>query len=157
MHMRDLLERMILPMIAAQAVRFFFKTPYTSCNRFGGTQSNKPPLVCASASRRRSDSECCSNPQWHLLFRDFVLSRREHSLRDERENFAADQRHFCGDDFCTDAAGTTHRGEMSSKPKPVTSTAARIKPSSASSAPTMFSWHISVIVSSSARHSLARV
>ena len=32
-----------------------------------------------------------------------------------------------------------------SSPNPVTSTAARIKPSSASSAPTMFSWHMSVM------------
>src|SRR5467141_2155866 len=56
MHMCDLLERMIFPIIAAQVVRFFFKTPSTSCNRLGGTQSNKPPLVCASASRRRTDS-----------------------------------------------------------------------------------------------------
>ena len=29
-------------------------------------------------------------------------------LHDERENFAANQRHFCSNDFCTDAAGAAH-------------------------------------------------
>src|SRR4029077_18852609 len=39
-------------------------------------------------------------------------------LRDERENLAANHRHFCGDDFCADSTSATHRGEMSEQPKP---------------------------------------
>ena len=118
MHMRGLLERMILPITAAQGCGSVSDT-FHFRNRLGGTQSNKPPLVCASVKQKaRATQECCSIPQWHLPFRDFVLAAAGNTvLRDERENFAADHRHFRGDDLCADAAGAAHRGEMSEQTK----------------------------------------
>src|SRR5438874_1593917 len=35
-----------------------------------------------------------------------------------RSGLLANQRHFCGNDFCTDATGVAHRGEMSEQTKP---------------------------------------
>src|SRR5438552_14324084 len=118
MHMCDLLERMILPINAGQAVRFFFNTPSTSCNRLGGTQSNKPPLVWASASRRRTDSGVLFHSTMAFAVSRFCLvPPGTQSCAMSEKTSAANHRHFCRDDFCADATGAAHRGEMSQQTK----------------------------------------
>ena len=144
--MRGLLERMILPIIAAQAVRFFFKTPSTSCNRLGGTQSNKPPLVCASASRRRTDSGVLFHSTMAFAVSRFCLvPPGTQSCAMSEKTWRLITGTFAGTISAPTPLARHIEERCPSSPNPVTSTAARIKPSSASSAPTMFSWHMSVM------------
>src|SRR5206468_10415482 len=52
-HIKSFRRRVIRPMTAAQGVRAFLSKRETTFSRDSGTQSSKPPLVCASARNVR--------------------------------------------------------------------------------------------------------
>ena len=119
----------------------------TSCNCLGETQSNKPPLVCASANKRRKD---CGMLFQTVISFAFADSRRVHagtqSRRISEKISAADRWHGCDGNFRAHCRwrDTLQRGgranQNRSHPQP------RARARSARLAPTKFSWHMSVIV-----------